>query len=214
MRIAIEMAMSGSVEQHPTRIPGLDIELSEQPMTPADSGERPHTTETSEGEFPPEADFLHEPIWNAFDKYLIPSATDESGRLAHGFVPTEYELTVLASHYEEEIYQYEYLWEVGGQTSSTGQRFAPFADGRLATIEGFLGKETLRKVLAPIQKKWDTLLADAKELCQAKGVDHPADLDLEDFANLVGRAGGVIIPQSQLRPVEELLDRENGNEEA
>ena len=142
-----------------------------------------------------------------------PATTDESSRMVHGFVPTRYELAVLARHYLEEVYHYDYLWEVGGQTSSTGQRFEPFAWERIATIKGFIGEEELRKAIVPIEERWNTLLADAKERCQAKGVDHPQELDAEDFAELIEGAGLVAIAQSELRPMDELLDPRRGEKQ-
>ena len=175
-------------------------------MTPTKTEGGASNRDMGEREFPHEADFLTEACWNAFGTYRIPGATDESGRLAHGFVPTRYELAVLARHYREEVYHYDYLYEVGGQTSSTGERFEPFAWKRIATIKGFIGEEELRKAIVPIEERWNTLLADAKERCQAKGVDHPQELDAENFAELIEGAGFIAIPQSELRPMDELLD--------
>ncbi len=71
---------------------------------------------TREREFPQEADFLHEPCWNIFGTYAVPGATDEAGRLQHGFIPTRYELGILARHYLTEIYHVRYEWEVGSPT--------------------------------------------------------------------------------------------------
>ncbi len=80
------------------------------------------------------------------------------------------------------------------------------ADSRLATIEGFLGKEQLRKTLGPVETKWEALFADARERCQANGVDHPQELPDEDFKELLGQADLIAIPHSELRPIDDLQD--------
>ena len=80
----------------------------------------------------------------------VPGATDESSRLVHGFVPTRYELAVIAPHYLEAIHANG----CGNQEEtgrSTGERVIAFALERLATIGSILGGDELRRVLAPVR---------------------------------------------------------------
>lgn len=82
----------------------------------------------------------------------VPGATDESNRSVHGFVPTRYELAVIAPCYVEAVHANG----CGNQEEtgrSTGESVTSFALERLATIGSILGRDELREALAPAQEQ-------------------------------------------------------------
>jgi hypothetical protein len=113
-------------------------------------------------------------------------------------------LEVLARHYLKEIYKYDFEVQVFEQYSSHGARFTPFADRRLTTIEGLLGKDHTEEVLEPIKTKWRRLFEQASETCEREGVadlwelaaDHPG------FQAILEGTGFISIPQSALNPMD------------
>lgn len=86
------------------------------------------------------------------DAHDVPATTDESSDVVHGFVPTRYELAVIALHYLDAIPANGRgnEAETGG---STGERVTAFALERLATIGNILGGDELRRALAPVREE-------------------------------------------------------------
>ncbi|MCH8813075.1 MAG: hypothetical protein IID07_14705 [Gemmatimonadetes bacterium] len=83
----------------------------------------------------------------ALGAYEVPTPTDESSRLVHGFVSEQYDLGVLARQYLEDIHATRCVNEEE-TGSSIGERVTAFALGRLAAIGSILGRDELGRALA------------------------------------------------------------------
>ena len=149
-------------------------------------------------EFPVETDFLKGPEWDAYGPITCFGVTDESGRLVQGFTPTRAELETLARHYLEESCRIVFEWLMLNRASSQGSRFRIWAGLRLETIGKMLGQQRLEPALKPVGEKWDTFIADATELCRARGVDSLLEVgaDDPDLLSLMQKVGFILIPPS------------------
>ena len=93
----------------------------------------------------------------ALGAYEVPTPTDESSRLVHGFVSEQYDLGVLARQYLEDIHATRCVNEEE-TGSSIGERVTAFALGRLAAIGSILGRDELGRALAACRLHGATLV--------------------------------------------------------
>jgi hypothetical protein len=124
-------------------------------------------------EFPEEAQFFRE-----LDKlvygcvaFQVQGVTGESGRLAHGFTPTRYELEVLAQHYAQEVSDIHARWLEWGSSGSYEIRFGPFAQIRLKGISDIIGEDRLNFLLRGLRAYDEVFLKGGEELCKRRGVE-------------------------------------------
>lgn len=80
------------------------------------------------------------------------------------FVPTRYELTLLAQGYLESLYRRDYLCHVEDNYPAEHSDFTYFAEQRLSDIASHLTVEELQQARVPIEEKWSALFARAQEL--------------------------------------------------
>ena len=93
----------------------------------------------------------------------VRGVNDEGARLVSTFVPTAYELEVLARHYLEAIQEINFYGRYAGMSASYGIRFGPFADRRLDTIAEALGEEAFDRAVASVRQDWEKRRTDIEE---------------------------------------------------
>jgi hypothetical protein len=91
----------------------------------------------------------------------VRGVNDRWARLVEGFVPTEYELVVLAKHYLDEIMEIDLFWRCYHQTGSSEWRIQAFAGRRLDAIEQALGEAKFNAAIAKRLAEWKQKFADA-----------------------------------------------------
>jgi hypothetical protein len=92
----------------------------------------------------------------------VAGVNDELAALVDDFVPTRFELAVLAHHYLNELRQLDYDWIFFRYTGSSEWRMASFVERRLGTIESCLGAEEMREALKDIEEKWGRIFEEAQ----------------------------------------------------
>jgi hypothetical protein len=93
----------------------------------------------------------------------VHGVNDEGARLVPTFIPTAYELEVLARHYVKAIYDIEYFGRFAQTSGSYEIRFGPFADRRLGTIAETLGREVFDGAIAPVRHDHEKDVKDTEE---------------------------------------------------
>ena len=96
----------------------------------------------------------------AGDIGIVEGVNDSSAKLVEGFVPTRYELKILAVHYLNQAREIEYCWEESGQVGSNQGRLHPFCYARAAMIRDLLGTEEFEKATRSIDSHWDEKIKD------------------------------------------------------
>jgi hypothetical protein len=89
----------------------------------------------------------------------IRGVNDRWAHLVDGFLPTEYELVVLATHYLDRMMEIRLIGRCYQQYGSDW-RMEAFADRRLGTIEQGLGGEKFEAAIAKSLAKWRQKFAD------------------------------------------------------
>ena len=86
---------------------------------------------------------------------FAPTLDDDLAKLVRSFVPTRFELEIIAKHHFDEVMKDRWMWESYRQACSFGGRKRSFGLQRLATIEDFIGEQALDRAIAPVRKEWD-----------------------------------------------------------
>lgn len=91
----------------------------------------------------------------------VRGVNDRWARLVEGFVPTEYELALLAKHYLDQIMDIDLFYRCYEQSGSSEWRIQAFAGARLNTIEQALGEKKFSALIAKTEAKWKQKCAAA-----------------------------------------------------
>ena len=140
--------------------------------------------------FPTESEGLGPMIGKGLAVGVVRGVNDATAELVEGFVPTRYELEVLARHYLECIGDIQFMWEAFGQSSSYGIRFWPFANRRLSKIQSILGEEDYREAITSAEEKIDKVLAEIREdvnnprPCSECGTHRSGPVYLDDYEGI------------------------------
>ena len=90
----------------------------------------------------------------------VKGVNDEWAELVEGFVPTRYELGLLARHYCDRAYDHDRDMYTNEFVSTPRMHFSCFARRRMARVRSVLGKEGFEAEVADIDAKWE------KEMCR------------------------------------------------
>ena len=89
---------------------------------------------------------------NDLDFLFAPTLNDDLAKLVRTFVPTRFELEIIARHYLNDVMNIDWTWAAYQQTGFS-ERYS-FALQRLNTIEDFIGEQALDRAIAPVRKDW------------------------------------------------------------
>ena len=136
--------------------------------------------------FAQESEGLHPMRVNGFAIGVVNGVNDMGSELVDEFIPTRYELSILAQHYAERIWEINHFWEAHGQSGSYEIRMGPFATRRLDRIWNILADEELATTADYIAKQ-ESILEEIREKvanpppCSDCGISRegPLPLDME-----------------------------------
>ncbi len=97
----------------------------------------------------------------------VEGVNDSSAELVKDFIPTRYELGVLANHYLEESAVLDYDAVFFRSTGSWELRISAFSNRRLNSIANCLGDDAFDKATAEMRDRWATRFREAKETIEA-----------------------------------------------